>query len=436
MMKKCLIALAALLFATILSACASAARTNVLVYMSGSDLESESASGTADLNEMVAAGIGPDAEVTVLVETGGAQYWHKQGVYARANQIHRVTQEGVSTLKTLPAASMGSGETLAAFLAFARENNPAERTLLVLWGHGDGPDGGVCFDDLHDDDTLTPEEIAAALADAEAAGQRVEAVILDACLMSCADLLHALGPHTDYIVASQASTLASGCNYRDWLGLLADAPETDTAALCARIAQSYIETTRHGAFSVASTMSVLDARQSEAVWRAAEALYARLDATLPAGRVALFAARAGVTSFGEEDDGAASNLVDADRLCVALQDIAPKECAALRAAVKRAVLLCESSGKMLGRVCGLSLYMPDESAARSSFLYAHYRPKRQESAYARLILSMADLARSSRGASSAAQRTPAVDRFHIWQGLSAPRPYAGALWEGLEAPSA
>ena len=132
MMKKCLIALAALLFATILSACASAARTNVLVYMSGSDLESESASGTADLNEMVAAGIDPDAEVTVLVETGGAQYWHTQGVYARANQIHRVTQEGVSTLKTLPAASMGSGETLAAFLAFARENNPAERTLLVV----------------------------------------------------------------------------------------------------------------------------------------------------------------------------------------------------------------------------------------------------------------------------------------------------------------
>lgn len=432
-MKKCLIALAALLLASIVPAQAAAARTTVLVYMCGSDLESEGANGTADMEEMIAAGIQPDGDVTVLVETGGAEHWHMQGIRSRVLQIHRITQEGASLCRTLPQRSMGDAATLGEFLAFAREQAPAKRTLLVLWGHGDGPDGGVCYDDLYYGDTLMPEEIAAALAEAEDAGQRVEAVILDACLMNCVDLLRALGPHTDYIVASQDSTLASGCNYQDWLSLLSDAPETGTGALCARIAQGYIETTRHGAFSASSTMSVLDARRAESVWRAAEALYARLDASLPGNRDALFAARAKVASFGDEEDGSGSNLVDADQLCDALRTLAPRECAALSAAVNSAVLLCESSGKQLRNACGLSLYMPGESADRLSALYARYRPLSRESAYARLIVRMADLARESTSRTPAAT---AVDRYHIWQGLGEPRPYAGRLWEGLEAPAA
>ena len=429
-MKKSLIALAALLLLLLAPACAGAMRTSVLVYMSGSDLESEAASATADLREMIAAGIASDGEITILVETGGAEKWHTDGVDRRATQIHRVTGEGLSRLETLPLRNMGDGATLSEFLAYARTHFPAQRTLLILWGHGDGPDGGVCFDDLHDDDSLTPEEIAEALTQAREAGQRVDAVVLDACLMNCADLLNAFGPCTDYIVASQASTLSTGCNYRDWLSHLSQAPDIETGALCARIAQGYVQTARHGAFTASTTISVLDARRADALWRAVENLYARLCASLPEAQRALFAARAALTSFDEEGPDTASNLVDALQLCNAFESLAPGECAALRAAVENAVAFCESSGAYVGNACGLSLYMPDANAQRLSLLFERYRPLCKESAYARLIVHMAELARDGRSGNSG--HVPAVDRFHIWQGLDEARPYAGRLWAGLD----
>lgn len=50
----------------------------VMVYMIGSDLESDAACATEDINEMIESGIGDN--VTVVLQTGGTKEWHNNKV--------------------------------------------------------------------------------------------------------------------------------------------------------------------------------------------------------------------------------------------------------------------------------------------------------------------------------------------------------------------
>lgn len=416
-----------LLLSPVVRAEADAPRTTVLIYMSGSDLESEDASASADLLEMVRAGVPADGPVRVLVQAGGATRWHAPGLTDRQANLLQVTDSGLRVLETQKGRDMGDPETLAAFLSYARENFPADRYLLVLWGHGDGPAGGVCFDDLFDGDSLTLDELAWALESASRAGLNIEAVVLDACMMNCADLLMHLGASTDYIVSSQESTLGSGGRYDLWLDALAAAPDMDTRALCETIAKTYIETADHGAFSQPATASVLDASQAGAVQSAVEALYVELDALLHTQSEELLAAARGLYSFGELDGNPPSGLVDALDLCGALQNLAPEECAALRAAVQRAVIFSADSGDLRDKTCGLSLFLPCDEQPWSSAL-DWYAPLADDSSYARLIVRLAEQLNQKTsvlgllrglfsGPETSAPSEPQVDVNHIWQGL-------------------
>ena len=266
-----LLALACMFCSIPAMAAEGALRTTVLIYMSGSDLESEDGSATADIQEMLRANVPADGSLTVLVQTGGAKQWQLDGHPEKKNCLYRISGDDCQLLEATRRRSMGEADILSAFLEYGRKNYPADRYVLVLWGHGDGPTGGVCFDELFDDDSLMLDEIAAALEGASQAGQNIEALIFDACMMNCADLLFSLGECTDYIVASQESTLGSGGRYDLWLSALAQNPEMDALEICTRFAGDYVSTGSHGLFSRTTTSSVLDCGASGALQAAVEA---------------------------------------------------------------------------------------------------------------------------------------------------------------------
>ena len=114
------------------------------LYLCGSDLESRHAEATRTLRGLLKADIPSD--VRVLVQTGGAASWRTDGVDADAVQRFEVRDGKLELLETLDAVSMGSGDTLADFLAFSAKEAPSERAAVVLWNHGGGPVGGVCYD--------------------------------------------------------------------------------------------------------------------------------------------------------------------------------------------------------------------------------------------------------------------------------------------------
>ena len=429
-MKRRLAALLALIcFVTAFPAFAAGReiRTTVLIYMSGSDLERVDGSATVDIQEMVRANVPADGPLTVLVETGGSRKWQLDDYPDKKNCLYRVSGDGYELLEILGKRNMGDPDTLSEFLEYGRENYPADRYILVLWGHGDGPTGGVCFDELSHDDSLMLDELAGVLGGADRAGQRINAVIFDACMMNCVDLFSHLGPYTDYIVSSQESTLGSGGRYDLWLSALVDAPELSTLEICVRFAADYVSTGKHGLFSQTTTMSVLDCAVTPDILGATEALYAQLNTIFDSQQSAILSAVSGLVSFGELDGGPPSGLMDAMQLCAALEPFAPRECAALRVAVQRAVPFHADSGEQEGATCGLTLFLPCAQQRWPSELFDWYNPLAEDSSYAQLIVRMAKALRSG-GASSAGNYlrdavagastgSDHADMQHIWQGL-------------------
>lgn len=129
-------------------------------YLCGSDLETEGGCATADLSELMEVEL-PE-NVTVVIQTGGAAEWQNDVVDASKLQRFVYNSEGLQLVDEQPSASMGDSETLAAFLQFAKDSYPADKTAVVFWNHGGGSVSGAAFDELYDYDSLTLDEMYAA----------------------------------------------------------------------------------------------------------------------------------------------------------------------------------------------------------------------------------------------------------------------------------
>lgn len=118
----------------------------ILVYMNGSDLESENSEATTDLSEMVAAG--SSENVNVLVQTMGTKKWDKKyGVSSSHSQRYKVTGNGLTLVDdTLPQLDTTEASTLRDFIKWGATTYPADRYMLIMWDHGGGPVYGYGYD--------------------------------------------------------------------------------------------------------------------------------------------------------------------------------------------------------------------------------------------------------------------------------------------------
>ena len=96
-----LLALACMFCAAPAMAAEGAMRTTVLVYMSGSDLESVDGSATADIQEMLRANVPADGPLTVLVQTGGAKKWQLDGHPEKKNCLYRISGDDCQLLEAM-----------------------------------------------------------------------------------------------------------------------------------------------------------------------------------------------------------------------------------------------------------------------------------------------------------------------------------------------
>ena len=197
MKKTVAILVAILLFVTFCgSACADDSWT-IFVYLCGSDLESDAALGTNNMQEMIDAS--SVSNVRFVVQTGGAIDWYNG---ASANEIDRFEiVRGVSSIvDRKPLASMGDSETLADFLRWGLAAYPSAHVGLVLWDHGSGSINGVCFDELADDDSLSLRDIDNALNSFQGVlPGGFDFVGFDACLMGTVETASMLAPYAKYM---------------------------------------------------------------------------------------------------------------------------------------------------------------------------------------------------------------------------------------------
>ena len=105
-------------------------------YLCGTDLETEGGAASADLRELQKVSLPPN--VKVVIQTGGANQWHTNGIPARGTGRFVYDSDGLHSLGSVSDVDMGTGAGLADFLRFGKDNYPADHKVFVFWNHGGG----------------------------------------------------------------------------------------------------------------------------------------------------------------------------------------------------------------------------------------------------------------------------------------------------------
>lgn len=360
-MKKTLcLLLAAVLLAAMLPATSLAASPTftLMVYLCGTDLESDGGLATADLKEMVASGVQSGGKLTVYVQTGGTKKWTNPKIKDREAERWTLSEDGLTRADKLGRVDMGDGETFADFLRFGLENYPADRYGVILWDHGAGASDGVCYDELTGN-SLNMREIYDAFtkASAEPAFRKFSLVGFDACLMADYEMAVHLAPFAETMVASEETEPGEGWSYKGWLPALAKDTGIDMHALGKKIVDSFIRSVQNAGYGDFGTLSVIDLTKLDTLRAAVEQMAGSLTGELNGGNFnAISRIRQKARSFGETSD-AASDMIDLSVFADIFGRFDEAAAAELKAALESTIVY-NGYTRNLSNISGLAVLVP------------------------------------------------------------------------------
>ncbi len=194
----------------------------VMIYMNGSDLESQDGAATADISEMLRAGCGEN--VNVVIETLGTRKWQGYGISGDTAQRWRVNGSELELVQdNLGQLDSTVEGTLSDFISWAATDYPADRYILLFWDHGGGAVYGYGYDEWQSEsDALTMDEIRNVLQEHQ--DTHFDFIGMDACLMSSLEVCLILAPYCNYSVLSEDFESGIGWYYTDWLKALEENP--------------------------------------------------------------------------------------------------------------------------------------------------------------------------------------------------------------------
>ena len=261
----------------------------VMVYIIGSNLETQNGCATLDLQEMCEAGIG--SNINLIVEAGGAKKWQNSVMTSGKTGRYRVTGSGVQQLDTASTKSMVEPSEVSSFINFCVKNYPADRYALIFWDHGGGTIAGFGTDELFSDE-LSLDEISSAITSTNV---HFDFVGFDACLMGTIETAYSLKNSADYLIAAEEEEPGLGWSYTAWLKALNKNPSLDTEKLASIIIDDFVAA--NGSKDV--TLSLIDLSKIENVYSKLAELCARGNEALYAGEYnTLSSARKKSKAFG------------------------------------------------------------------------------------------------------------------------------------------
>ena len=113
----------------------------VMVYMVGSNLESEGGMASLDIAEIAASDF-DEGNMKVLICTGGASQWWIDGIPDDECTVFEVSGETINPVYTLDNKNMADAATLREFINYGYLNYEAGYYDLILWNHGGGAVSG------------------------------------------------------------------------------------------------------------------------------------------------------------------------------------------------------------------------------------------------------------------------------------------------------
>ena len=359
-MKKSLCCLWILLLVLLLG-CVSASgeTTTLLVYMCGADLQD---AGCEDIEEMAEVEAGDAINMVVLA--GGANEWDFEEFTGGSRTLAVIRDGYFESLDDWGKASMGSVESLEEFLAYGFTNFPADRTIVVLWNHGAGSEGGVCFDETADDDGLTVVEINQALSSLkqDVPGYHINIFGCDACMMATYEMAAMLSHYDiDYYVASEELEPGTGWYYTSWLEMLEEDPSVSDEDLCGAIIEGFMEAGLENDPEDYLTLSAVKLSEVSALENSMERFASALSGQLRGENLSsIRRGRSRMYTFGSFDDGS-WDMVDLGTVLDTYAQFDTAAAAEAKRCLSRAVILSMQTDN-LDTCSGLSVLLPQDTA--------------------------------------------------------------------------
>ena len=194
----------------------------IMIYMVGSDLESEAGLATVDLNSMKKN----NDNTKVLVIAGGTKSWDNDYIDVGETSIYELTDSGITKVKNQSKLNMGSSEVLTDFLDYAYNYSKTDEYDLIFWNHGGGIDGSE-YDELSNGDNLSLKEMDVALNKSVFSKKKLELVVFRTCLNGTLEVNSVFSKYARYLVASEEETL--GSSYTSVLNFVNDISSKDSS---------------------------------------------------------------------------------------------------------------------------------------------------------------------------------------------------------------
>jgi hypothetical protein len=333
------------------------AHYTIMVYLNGSDLESEGGMATDDITEMISAKYSKD-DINVIIQTGGTYTWQNDLIPSDKIARYRVIDDDLELLEELPNKSVGESSTLTSFIDYCMDEFPADRFGLIMWNHGAGAVEGYAVDELFDYDSLTLNEIKQAFNASELKNKKLEFLGFDACLMATCEMAYIAKDYAKYLIASQELEPGNGWDYAAWLNSLGKNPGMSGAEVGREIADSFVSFYKNnGMEDEATTLSVVDLSKVDDVVDALENFIEVADLSSSSYQK-IAKPRSKTREFGMPSEyGGSTDMVDIVHMAQQFADLFPGESAALINAVENAVIY-KSQADFVDNACGLSLYFP------------------------------------------------------------------------------
>ena len=233
-----------------------ASSVTIMIYMNGSDLESESGEATTDISEMIASGIGKN--VNVVIQTMGTKKWKDYGISSKTAQTYSIKNKKLKLVRdNLGQLDCTSADTLSEFIGFCKKKYPAERYIMLFWNHGGGPVYGFGYDEWQDEeDSLTIAEMAKAFS--ENKDVYFDMIGMDCCIMGSLETCYALAPYCKYALLSEDFESGLGWSYTGWMKALEKNPGMSTPLLGKNIIDDIIEDNESSSYGDSACMSLFN----------------------------------------------------------------------------------------------------------------------------------------------------------------------------------
>lgn len=353
-------------------------KQTLLIFMNGSDLESDTAAGTDDIKEITRSGF-DESTTNIVIFTGGANRWHIKAVPSNECAISVIRGGKLSKIAAIGQRDMGNAGTLSSFIKFGLENFPAERTSLILWDHGGGSIAGYGADENFDMSTLTLLELEYAFEKAGLAKNKLELLGFDACLMGSVEMAVVASRYAEYLLASESVEPGDGWDYRavSVLGAGTTGEEFGTA-VCNAYSDFYVNSQEE------FTLSLVRTSEAANVMGALGLLAESAMETLEIGGFTLLSdSRRDTKAFGGGTPlDASCDMVDILDLTRALERNYTEETELVRNALNNAVIYSVyCSDTELGGLSVYHLYSERGDIARSLKVYSSLNMSKQYTDY-------------------------------------------------------